>query len=122
MHDLNTINRLNAEAFADSIAKHRAAGRFVLAKYEGLALVSIEAFSDRPSAQQAFDATAAVQHGGGRSVLFAPTQAGVAVPQRDQSEDRKQPYTLEQLATLGRRNAGGPPDVTLADYINRKTI
>jgi|SanBayMetagenome_1026888.scaffolds.fasta_scaffold432085_1 hypothetical protein len=27
---------------------------------------------------------------------------------RDQSEDRKQPYSLEQLAALGRRSVGDP--------------
>lgn len=90
MHDLNTINRLNAEAFADSIAKYRAAGRFVLAKYEGVHLVSIETFTDTRQAQDALDAALAEQHGGARAVLFTPIPA--------------------------------PADVTLADYINRKTI
>lgn len=32
---------------------------------------------------------------------------------RDQSEDRKQPYSLEQLAALGRRSVGDPPSAWL---------
>ena len=33
MHDLNTIHRLNVEAFAESIANYRKQGRYVLAKF-----------------------------------------------------------------------------------------
>ncbi len=50
MHDLNTINRLNAEAFADSIDHFRRQGRDVVATYAGLTLMSIETFSDRDEA------------------------------------------------------------------------
>lgn len=89
MHDLNTINRLNAEAFADSIQHHRRQGRWVLAKYEGLHLASIETFTVQSDAQTAFDTEAIKRDGGGRAVLFTPFPA--------------------------------PADVTLGDYINRKT-
>lgn len=123
MHDLNTITRLNAEAFADSIQHHRRQGRWVLAKYAGLHLESIETFTVQPDAQAAFDAEASKRDASGRAVLFTPFPVSQPVPQRDQSEDRAQPYTLEQLAALGRRSVGDPPaDVTLADYINRKTL
>lgn len=116
MHDLNTIIRLNTEAFADSIANHRRQGRFVLAKYEGLHLSSIETFTDARLAQDAFDTAAAKRDPSGRTVLFAPVGAPSAlVPSRDQSEDRKQPYSLEQLAALGRTG-----EKTLGDYIARK--
>lgn len=98
MHDLNTINRLNLEAFAESINAHRKAGRFVLAQYEGLSLVSIETFSYQNQAQDAFDAAVPLQHGGSRIVLFTP-------------------IGLAELATAPAR----APDQTLADYIERKS-
>ena len=122
MHDLNVINRINAEAFAESIQNHRRQGRWVLAKYEGLHLVSIETFTMQTVAQAAHDAAADCQHGGGRSVLFTPFEVSAPAPLRDQSEDRPQPHSLEQLAALGRRSVGDSPDVTLADYINRKNV
>lgn len=90
MHDLNTITRLNAERFADGIKSLRAQGRYVLAKYDGLALVSIESFSDH---QEAVAATTAASAAGGASErvqLFAPlSEAEAALARgRDQSEDR----------------------------------
>lgn len=118
MHDLNTINRLNLEAFAESIARHRANGRHVLAKYEGAHLVAIETFSEPLLALEAWEVADAAQHGGERNVLYAPTQAAAgdrAPVLRDQSEDRQQPYSLEALALLGRTG-----EHTLADYIARK--
>ena len=101
MHDLNTINRLNYEAFAEGINKHRTAGRHVLAKYAGLHLVSIETFSDQPSAQAAFDAEVEKRSGSERTVLFAPIT----------------PYVVED----GRLRSNAPADLTIGDYINRKT-
>jgi hypothetical protein len=38
MNDLNTITRLNAEAFAASIQNYRRQGRWVLAKYADVTL------------------------------------------------------------------------------------
>ena len=96
MHDLNTINRLNIEAFAESITAHRKAGRFVMAQYEGLSLVSIETFSYQNQAQDAFDAAVPLQHGGSRVVLFTPL---------GQVEMATAPVHA--------------PDQTLADYIKR---
>jgi hypothetical protein len=132
MNDLNTINRLNAEAFADSIHRHRAAGRHVLARYEGLHLVCIETFSDGKAAQHAHELAATASTAGERTVLYAPTgfPAAAPVPTRDQSEDRRQPFSLDELATLGRSttksdatlgdNVTRRPDVTLTDYIARR--
>ena len=126
MHDLNTINRLNLEAFAESIHKQRATGRHVLAKYEGAHLVSIETFSDGRLAQVAFDTATAAQHGGERNVLYAPTAPALTYAEnvdrmiqrtRDQSEGRPQPYSPEQLNAF---SCAGT-DVTLGDYIARKT-
>jgi hypothetical protein len=127
MHDLNTITRLNAEAFADSIQNFRKQGRWVLARYDGLTLMSIETFLVQSDAQIAFDNAASQTPASERSVLFTPVVADLALKRsdfpglRDQSEDRKQPYSLEQLAALGQRSVGDPPaDLTLGDYINRK--
>lgn len=118
MHDLNTINRLNLEAFAEAINAYRAAGRHVLAKYEGAHLMAIETFTEPMLALEAWEKANAAQHGGERNVLYAPTRA--SEPRqvgklRDQSEDRVQPYSLEALAALGRTG-----EHTLADYIARK--
>lgn len=127
MHDLNTITRLNAEAFAASIQNYRRQGRWVLAKYAGLHLESIETFLVQSDAQAAFDTEAAKRDASGRAVLFTPLVSDLSLKPsdfpalRDQSEDRAQPYSPEQLAALGRRSVGDPPaDVTLGDYINRK--
>lgn len=88
MHDLNTIVRRNAEAFAASIQNYRRQNRWVLAKYAGLHLESIETFTDQASAQVAFEA-AMRDPSAARTVLFAPMPA--------------------------------PSDVTLGDYIARKS-
>jgi hypothetical protein len=45
MHDLNTINRLNAERHAAEINRLRSLGRHVVATYNGLALISLQDFS-----------------------------------------------------------------------------
>ena len=115
MHDLNTINRLNSEAFSEAVDNFRAQGRYVLAKYDGVTLMSIETFSN---AEEAAAALVQAQETGGvseRFKLLAPTGTWHGA-QRDQSEDRAQPYTLEELSALGRST-----NVTLADYINRVT-
>ena len=54
MHDLNTIQRLNAEAFGEAVENFRRQGRFVIATYSGIALVSIETFTDEGDAMRAF--------------------------------------------------------------------
>lgn len=72
MNDLNTINRLNAEAFADSIARYQAQGRYVVAEYTGLHLTAIETFSDEPSAFAKFDSYIG-RTDSTRGKLFLPT-------------------------------------------------
>lgn len=54
MHDLNTISKRNAEAFADAVENFRRQGRFVIANYSGITLCSIETFSDEGDAMRAF--------------------------------------------------------------------
>jgi hypothetical protein len=114
MHDLNTLNRLNAEAFEKSIRHYQSKGRWVLARYEGLTLVSIETFGELTQAQQALDQAPANALQGERATIFAPLPFNAVG--RDQSEDRPQSYTAEELAALGNSST----DKTLGDYIHRK--
>ena len=93
MHDLNTINRLNAEAFEAAIKNFQAQGRYVLAKYEGLTLVSIETLGNADALCD------------GHFKCLTPT-AGFHATKRDQPEDRPASRTVEELAALGRRWAG----------------
>lgn len=53
MHDLNTINRLNAENFAEGINQQTRAGAWVVAKYTGLHLVSFTAYAKQAEAEAA---------------------------------------------------------------------
>lgn len=106
MHALDTIQKLNAQAFEKGIATFRSQGRHVLCKYDGLHLMSIETFS---SADQIVDAHQAALRNAQPSehfVCLAPFPRNSAeqalVSGRDQSEDR-------------------PADVTLGDYIARKS-
>ena len=72
MHDLNTIRRLNAEAHADSINRVRAKGRFVVADYAGLTLMSYRSFEERPHAEAAL---AEPLEGSEHRKLFEPLPA-----------------------------------------------
>ena len=51
---------------------------------------------------------------GRRMAERAPSRPAWAGATRDQSEDRGQPFTLEQLAALGRRSVGDPVPAWLA--------
>lgn len=88
MHDLRTISRLNAEAFGPAITNLQRQGRFVVAKYAGLHILSIESFSDETEARADFDE--AVDSPDKTKKLFAPIASadGANPVQRDQSEDR----------------------------------
>jgi hypothetical protein len=113
MHDLNTINRLNAEAFGNAIKNFQAQGRWVIAKRAGLHLISIESFSFETEAQNALaDKTTKLE--ASESVELLPPTAGFHATGRDQSEDRPTPLTLEELAALGRTG-----EKTLGDYVAR---
>ena len=97
MHDLNTIAKLNADTFAPAITNYRAQGRYVVAQYTGLHILSIETFEDPLEAVSAFNAPVASPDVTRK--IFPPTASRPL--RRDQSEDRVQ-------------------DVKLADYIERK--
>jgi len=86
MHDLNTINRLNYEAHARSIKDAQAHGKYVIAKYEGLTLVSTQVCDEAPVVQ-----SGRISDVGERIQVFAPFSEDerAAYLGRDQSEDRK---------------------------------
>ena len=102
MHDLNTINRLNAETFAGKINAERRLGRYVVGYYDGAHMLDYAVFNTAERA--ASEANAEGLPYSERRVVYGP----ITGPARDQSEDRRQPYTLEQLAALGRRSVGDP--------------
>jgi len=87
MNDLNTINRLNAEAFGDKVARARAAGKHVLVYKAGVAVTNFIEFDTAQEAQL---------HATGEGELavdvtrhyFAPTTPSADPLLRDQSEDR----------------------------------
>ena len=118
MHDLNTINKINFDAFAKSIDAFRASGRFVLAHYEGAHLVGIETFSNADAASDAHFTKVSKAGAGEHYIVMAPTQAFYATG-RDQSEDRAA-LSFDEIAALGAGVAVRSLDVTLADYIARK--
>lgn len=85
MHDLHTIQRLNAEAHAASIKTAQNRGQHVVATYTGLALLRTQVFDDDASAIAAYNAPAEpAEH----RVLFAALPPSERVGARDQSEDR----------------------------------
>jgi hypothetical protein len=103
MHDINTIERKNYEAFQRAVGNFQAQGRYVLCTYEGLHLVSIETFS---TADELVDAhsTKVRDTPAGQGAHFKCLQptAGFHATQRDQSEDRPQRLSTEELAALSR--------------------
>ncbi len=56
MHDLNIIERKNREAIERDADAQRAAGKWVVATYTGVAVVSTEAFATQAEAEAAFGA------------------------------------------------------------------
>jgi hypothetical protein len=91
MHDLNTINRLNAETVGQTAQRERAAGKHVVVKFTGLHAVGYETYSTLDAAKEAYDAAVdSVASPDVRYVLLAPlSEAEAAVVRgRDQSEDR----------------------------------
>lgn len=70
MHDLATIHKLNAEAYAQGIDNFRKQGRHVLAIYSGLHLMSVETFTTAEEATTALEAIPA--NCGDHGKLYAP--------------------------------------------------
>ena len=102
MNDLNTINRLNAERFADPVDSARANGKHVLVYKSGLSVTKIKTFDTAEEVQEATAADGELATGVTRHYL-APTAPSHTL-RRDQSEDRVT-----------------SADKTLGDYITRKT-
>lgn len=96
MHDLNTLRRLNAEAAeAAQINDLRRQGKYVVALFAGLTLVSFTSFDGASAAAEAVQAPTDASE---RRVVYGP----ITGPVRDQSEDRAVTYTAEQLNALAR--------------------
>lgn len=77
MHDLHTIHKLNAEAYAQGIENFRKQGRHVLAVYSGLHLMSVETFGTAEEATAALEAIPA--NCGDHGKLFAPYPSVAAI-------------------------------------------
>jgi len=109
MHDLATINRLNAERFEAAISLYQNQGRAVLAHYDGLTLVSLETFSDADEALRAHQAATArianAGKGSDRVRLHLPRLPGspeaALARGRDQSEDRPAAVPTSADLTVG---------------------
>lgn len=86
MHDINTINKLNAEAHAKSITTAQQAGLWVIAKYSGLHLLSTTSFNSAHEAQAFLEDEESKGIAGNHYRRFDPIVYPVG--HRDQSEDR----------------------------------
>lgn len=86
MHDLNTINKLNAEAHAKSVKTAQEAGLWVIAKYTGLHLLSTTNFNSAAEAQDFLESEERNPVAGNHYRRFDPIAHPVG--HRDQSEDR----------------------------------
>lgn len=72
MQDLETINRLNAEAIERDIPRQQAKGKFVVAEYAGVHFVGYSTHTERSSAEHKLaqlNASGTSTHG----KLFEPT-------------------------------------------------
>lgn len=119
MHDLNTINRLNNEALDKAVRNFQAQGRTVVVRRDGLAITSFETFSTLEAAKLALEGRPANKLQGESADILLPLP-GFAAAQRDQSEDRPSSQTVEALTAYG-ASSPARADITLGDYINRKT-
>lgn len=118
MHDLNTINRLNEQAHGKAIERWRSEGKYVVASKQGLTLIGAAPFDTAEQAARVkanLEASPLNRNTGFTVEVLAPTAPHYSVT-RDQSEDRRQPWTLEELAALGRTGE----EKTLGEYIARK--
>lgn len=77
MHDLNTIAKLNAEAYEQGIENFRKQGRHVLAIYSGLHLMSVETFGTAIEATTALEAIP--ENCGDHGKVFAPYPTVAAI-------------------------------------------
>lgn len=96
MNDLNTINRLNAERFADPVDAARASGKHVLVYKSGLSVTEVKTFNTADEVQQETAIEGELPTGVTRHYL-APTAVAPAPAIRPQRNDQ-----------------------TLGDYIARK--
>ena len=87
MHDLNTIARLNEDAFQKGINTDRSLGKFVVLHKTGLHVVSYDNFNTLDAATGFLAACAQLDSPDVQRVLLEPDASLVGL--RDQSEDRE---------------------------------
>lgn len=73
MHDLNTINRLNAQALGKAAEHLRAQGRWVILRKTGLHFTAVESFSTHQEAMNAYLHIVDKTIPGESTELLAPT-------------------------------------------------
>lgn len=95
MNDLNTINRLNAEAIADKIPALRAAGQHVVSTYSGLHFEGCSAYATLAEAQAEVARITRANIPGVTTQLLEPTAPFVYVPTGDPAA------SLVPVTTLG---------------------
>ena len=78
MHDLNTLNKLNADQFATWAQGLRNSGRHVLVTYEGLSIVGLESYADRDEAFAKFNEVQQAATAGQHFKLMLPATADQA--------------------------------------------
>lgn len=96
MHSLETIARLNAEATEKAIGHYCGLGRWVVAGYTGLHIVSLETFTNEAEALAAVRAE--LDSPDQKRVLHPPKPADQVAGQRDQSEDRTLAAYIDKVA------------------------
>lgn len=111
MHDLNTIVKQNANAFAASIDAQRAAGKYVITYHDGVHLMGYTTYDTADAAAAKLNVLAAGALASERYTLLPPLPSFYAA-KRDQSEDRV-PQPIVERAYSG-------PVQTLGQYLARK--
>lgn len=75
MHSLDTILKMNKDAFERSIETARAAGKYVVAVYRGLALETYTAHRDPVEAQRRKESIERAERDTARVEILAPTDS-----------------------------------------------
>lgn len=89
MHDLNTLNRLNAEAFGPAIKSLQRQGKHVVATYQGLSIDSIYVYLPHELETARAAATREPSSPTEHFTLFEGKYEEPNTLLRDQSEDRQ---------------------------------
>ena len=79
MNDLNTINRLNAEAVEANIPNEQAKGKFVVSEFSGLHFVGYSTHATEAEAHAKALNIGRPSNPSGRSQVFVPTNPAFTV-------------------------------------------